>query len=225
MQRHVNLFRLTVFRKILMAVTGLIWFGFLIGHLWGNLKLFTGPEHYNAYAEALRELGKPFLGTAQGLWLARLVLIAAFLLHITLATQLTLLSRSARPVRYYRPRRLTLSFTSTTMVWGGIAIGLFIIYHLLHLTFGVVHPDFVAGDVYHNVIRGFQQPAAAIVYMVAMVPLGLHLYHGLWSALQTLGANHPSFNAAKRPLAAVVAIGLAAGNMAIPLSVLLGLVR
>lgn len=225
MERVVGLYRLTVVKKFVMALTGLVWFLFVIGHLWGNLKIFLGPEYYNAYAEALRDIGRPVLGHSQGIWIARIILIAALALHVVSAVQLWLRSRAARHHGYRKFEHIGNSRISYTMIYGGLALAIFLVLHLLHFTAGTIHSDFHPGDVYYNVVYSFQHVGPAVLYMLAMVALGLHLYHGLWSATQTLGVNHPSLNAWRRPCALIFALALAGGNMLIPLAILTGVVR
>ncbi|MEO5511866.1 MAG: succinate dehydrogenase cytochrome b subunit [Longimicrobiales bacterium] len=224
--RAPTLWGSSVGKKILMAVTGVILIGFVVAHMVGNLKVYFGPEAFNHYAEGLRTFGAPFLAHGQALWIARIVLILAVVIHITAATLLTLHSRRARPVGYTKyDADLAFSYASHTMVWGGIIILLFVIFHLMHLTWGNVHPDFVKGDAYHNFVRGFQSLPVAFMYMVAMMPLGLHLYHGFWSMLQTLGANNKKYNHLRRPLAAGLALLVTLGNLSFPLAVLSGVLK
>jgi succinate dehydrogenase / fumarate reductase cytochrome b subunit len=225
MERVLPLADTTVGRKILMAVTGIVYVGFVIAHMLGNLKVYQGAQHFNSYAEGLRTVGAPFFGYGQLLWLARIILIVSIFVHIGLAAQLTMRSRAARPIRYTRYDSMTFSYASRTMVWGGVAILLFIIYHLLHFTFGTVHPNFIPGDAYHNFVSGFQQWPASVAYIAAMIPLGFHLYHGIWSAFQTLGANNPRYNAYRRPFAAVVALIVVLANISFPVAVLTGLLK
>lgn len=225
MQQALKLSDTTVGKKILMALTGVVYVGFVIAHMVGNLKVYQGAEHFNQYAEGLRTVGAPFFGHGQLLWIARIILIISIFIHITMAAQLTLRSRAARKVGYTRYDSLVFSYASRTMLWGGIVILLFIIYHLLHFTFGTVHPNFIPGDAYHNFVTGFQQWPVSIVYIAAMIPLGLHLYHGVWSAFQTLGANNPRYNRYRRPLAAAIALVVVLANISFPLAVLAGVLR
>jgi succinate dehydrogenase / fumarate reductase cytochrome b subunit len=225
MQQALTLSDTTVGKKILMAVTGVVYVGFVIGHMLGNLKVYQGRQHFNDYAEGLRTVGAPFFGHGQLLWIARIILIISIVIHITMAAQLTLRSRAARSISYTRYESLVFSYASRTMVWGGVIILLFIIYHLMHFTFGIVHPDFIPGDAYHNFIAGFQQWPASLVYIAAMIPLGFHLYHGVWSAFQTFGANNPRYNRYRRPFAALVALVVVLGNISFPLAVLAGVLR
>lgn len=210
----------TIGKKIVMAVTGALLFGFVVGHMAGNLTLYLGPAAMNGYAEFLRE----FLHGA-GLWVARGVLLAAVVLHVWAAVSLTRLERAARPVGYrqWTPREST--YASRSMRWTGAFLAVFVVYHLLDLTFGTVHPGFVAGDVHGNVVRSFRVVPVALGYLVAMVLLGLHLKHGAVSMLRTLGLSQPRRVAlAGRVTTAIVAVTIAA-NLSFPLAVLLGVVR
>ena len=215
----------SVSKKILMALSGLILWGFVIGHMVGNLKVYQGPEAFDHYAEGLRTFGSPFFGRGQVLWMVRAALIFAVVVHIAAATQLVLKSRAARRSRYRKFESLGFSIASRTMAWGGLAILAFVIYHLLHLTFGSIHPDFRPHQAYHNFVAGFQSVPVSIAYMLAMVPLGFHLYHGLWSAFQTLGINNPVYNRLRRPVAGVIAAGVVAANLSFPIAVLAGVVK
>ena len=155
-----------------MAVTGGILAGYLIAHMAGNLQFFAGRDSINRYAEALRSL--PGL-----LWGVRLILLASVILHIVVSVQLAALQRAARPIGYVRKKSVGSSYASRTMMWSGPIIAIFIVYHLLHLTTGTVHPDFEDVRPYENLVAGFSQPLVAIVYIVAMGMIGLHLYHGV----------------------------------------------
>jgi succinate dehydrogenase / fumarate reductase cytochrome b subunit len=203
-----------------MAVTGAILVVFVIGHMVGNLTVYLGPEALNGYAVFLRQ----FLhGSA--LWIVRAVLLASVILHIWSATSLTLDSRRARPKGYRELRWKESTYASRTMRWGGVIILLFVIYHLLHFTFGTAHPSFVEGDVYHNFVTGFRSVPVSIVYIFAMLALGLHLRHGVWSMFQTLGVSHPRYIAMARAAAWVVAVVVVVGNVSFPIAVLTGLVK
>jgi succinate dehydrogenase / fumarate reductase cytochrome b subunit len=216
----------SVGKKITMAVTGLILVGFVVAHMAGNLKVYLGKEAFNNYAEGLRTFGEPFLPYGTALWIARIVLLVSVIIHITAATQLTLAAKRARPVEYRKYEKdLVFSYASRTMAWGGIIILLFVIFHLMNLTFGNVHPDFIAGDAYHNFVTGFENVPTSIVYILAMIPLGLHLYHGFWSMLQTLGANNPKYNHLRRPIAMGLALAVTLANISFPIAVLLGIVH
>jgi succinate dehydrogenase / fumarate reductase cytochrome b subunit len=212
--------RSSIGRKVVMAVTGAILFGFVLGHLAGNLTVYLGPEALNGYAVFLRQ----FLHGA-GLWVARAVLLLSVILHIWSATSLTLSSRAARPVGYRERQWTESTYASRTMRWSGVIILLFVIYHLLHFTFGTVHPSFVEGDVYHNFVTGFQSVPVSIAYIVAMIFLGLHLRHGVWSMFQTLGVSHPRYIRWAHVGAWIFALIVVVGNCSFPIAVLAGLVK
>jgi succinate dehydrogenase / fumarate reductase, cytochrome b subunit len=225
-RRAFSLWGSTVGKKIVMALSGIVLIAFVVGHMLGNLKVYQGRASFNHYAEGLRTFGAPFLGYGQALWLVRIVLLGAVLVHILAAAQLTLRSRRARAVGYRRyDRDMVFSYASRTMVWGGLIILAFVIYHLMHLTFGNAHPRFVAGDAYHNFVSGFQSWPVSLAYIAAMVPLGFHLYHGCWSMLQTLGADGRWLGAWRRRSAAALALVVVLGNISFPVTVLAGVVR
>jgi succinate dehydrogenase / fumarate reductase, cytochrome b subunit len=224
MSRILGLYDTSVGKKIVMAVSGVVLILFVIIHMAGNLKVYQGAESFNHYAEGLRTLGAPFFGRGQVLWIVRLVLLAAVLLHILAAVQLTLQSRKARQTGYRRFDSLAFSYASRTMVWGGLIILAFVVYHLMHFTFGNAHPDFIPGDAFHNLVVGFRIWPVSLAYILAMIPLGLHLYHGLWSAFQTVGANNPRYNRVRRPLALGLAAIIVLANISFPIAVLAGVV-
>lgn len=224
-ERTSTLWGSSVGKKIMMAVTGVILIGFIVAHMAGNLKAYLGKESFNHYAEGLRTLGEPFLPYGVALWIARIVLLAAVSIHIVAATQLTLASKRARPVGYKKYEGdLVFSYASRTMVWGGIIILLFVVFHLLHLTLGTVHQSFIHGDAYHNFVTGFQVVPVSLAYIIAMIPLGLHLYHGFWSMLQTLGANNAKYNHMRRPIAMALALMVTLVNISFPIAVLSGII-
>jgi succinate dehydrogenase / fumarate reductase cytochrome b subunit len=225
MRRMFSLWGTTVGKKIMMAVSGIVLIGFVVGHMIGNLKVYQGAEAFNHYAEGLRTVGEPFFGYGQLLWIVRLVLLAAVLVHIVAAVQLVTRSRQARSVSYRRYENdMVFSYASRTMTWGGLIILGFVVYHLLHLTFGSAHPDFIPGDAYHNFVVGFASWPVSLAYILTMIPLGFHLYHGFWSMLQTLGATNAKLNRLRRPVAAVLALAVVIGNISVPVAVLTGLV-
>jgi len=203
-----------------MAVSGLLLYGFVVGHMLGNLQVFLGPEAINAYGEFLQG----FLH-GQGVWIARGVLLLAVALHVWAALSLTLANAAARPLGYREWQARESSYASRTMVWSGPLLLAFIVYHLLHFTVGNAHPDFVRGDVFRNLVVGFQNPFASAFYILAMLALGLHMYHGFWSMLQTLGLSHPRWTRVRRGLSLLLAGAVVAGNISIPLAVLLGRVH
>jgi succinate dehydrogenase / fumarate reductase cytochrome b subunit len=220
-----DLYRSAVGKKAVMAATGIVLFGFVLGHLLGNLKLYLGPEALNSYSRFLRTAGEPVVPANVLLWAVRLVLIAAVVLHVWAAWQLSRASRAARPEAYVAGTRIHTTYASRTMRWGGVIILLFVIYHLLHLTWGTLHPAFVPGDVYHNVVTGFQVWWVSLFYIAAQVALGFHLYHGLWSMFQSLGWSHPRFDLWRNGFAHAFAWLITLGNVSFPVAVLSGLVR
>jgi succinate dehydrogenase / fumarate reductase cytochrome b subunit len=220
-----SLWQSTIGKKYVMAITGLIWFGYLIVHLWGNLKIYAGPQFLNEYGGFLRSVGEPFFGSSQLLWLARIILIPAFIVHIIAALRLTARDRASRPRPYAMRRNLESTIASRTMIYGGVFILLFVIYHVLDFTFGTVNPSFEEGNIYHNVVASFRVWPVALFYILAMVAVGLHLFHGIWSLFQTLGWNTARTNRLIRNVATALAVLLTAGNISIPLAVLVGVVR
>ena len=220
MPQVVTLYRSSVGKKILMAVSGIVLVGFIVLHMLGNLKVFSGEAGFNAYAGFLREVGYPALPHTSALWTVRIVLLVATFVHVWMAFQLWGGSRAARTERYARNKDLSFAYASRTMRWGGVILLLFIVYHVLHFTTGHAHHDFVPHDAYHNFVTAFQVPWIVLVYVVAQAALCLHLYHGVWSVFQTLGANHPRYNRYRRPLAALLAIGVFVGFVVPPLAVL-----
>lgn len=211
-------YRSTIGKKLVMAVTGVILTGFVLGHMAGNLLVFRSPAAINGYAAALKH--NPLI-----LWGVRGTLLVAFVLHVIAAAQLTRVAHDGRPVAYarYEPEASTLA--SRTMRWGGVALLLFVILHLLHFTTGTIHPDFVAPDVYRNVAVAFGRPVIAGLYLVAMLALGMHLYHGVWSVFQTVGIRNPTVGAVKRKVAGAIAIVVYLGFSLVPLAGLLGFFR
>jgi succinate dehydrogenase / fumarate reductase cytochrome b subunit len=211
--------RTTVGKKIVMAVSGVILIAFLIGHLAGNLLVFRGAPALDAYSAFLkRELGP--------LWVARSILFVAVILHVVAAAQLAVLDRKARPQPYTRAQARAATIASRTMRIGGLLIAAFVVFHLLHLTAGTIRPaPFEETRIYDNVIGGFRIWWVTALYAVAMAAIGLHLFHGAWSWLRTLGLSRPSAEPLQRPIAAALAILIWAGFTSIPLAVFFGLVR
>lgn len=218
-------YRSAIGKKAVMAVTGVFLFGWIFAHMLGNTKMYFGPEHYNEYAHWLTVMGGPAVPENYALWAVRALLIIAVWLHIQAATQLTLMNRRARPQDYHDRDHVVASYASRTMRWGGVIILLFVIYHLLHLTTGTLHRDFVKNDPYHNVVTGFQVWWVSAVYIIANLALGLHLYHGLWSMFNSLGLNHLKFNRWRGVFAVAFAVITTLGNVSFPIAVLIGIVR
>jgi succinate dehydrogenase / fumarate reductase cytochrome b subunit len=207
-------------KKAVMAVTGAILFAFVIGHLAGNLQIFEGREKLNAYGHFLHSIGEL-------LWPVRIVLIVSVLMHITATVQLALRKKRARPVGYSRKEAIASSYASRTMYWSGPIVLAFVIFHLLQFTAGYIHPEsqFVEGDVYHNVVAGFQVWWVSVWYILSVSLLGLHLSHGISSMFQSLGFNHPKHTPILKSVAVVIAVVIVLGYISIPISVLLGIVK
>jgi succinate dehydrogenase / fumarate reductase cytochrome b subunit len=220
-----SLWRSTIGKKYVMAISGAIWFGYLILHLWGNLKILAGASFLNEYAAFLRTVGEPFFGYSILLWIVRLVLIPAFIVHMWSAISLTNRDRASRPQRYSMRKNLESTFASRTMIYGGLFIFLFLIYHLLDFTFGTVNPNYIEGDVYHNVLASFKQPVVVLFYVLAMIAVGMHLLHGVWSMFQTIGWNSARSNRLIRNFATFAALVLTVGNIFIPVAVLTGFIK
>ncbi len=214
--RTLALYDTTMGKKAVMAITGFILIGFVVGHMVGNLQIFAGPQKLNAYAHFLHSMQGP-------LWGARLVLLASVGLHLWSAISLTLQNYQARPVGYQRKADLITSYAAKTMIWGGIILAFFIFFHILHLTTGSVGPEgFNPGNVYGNVITGFKVSWISGFYIIAQLALALHIYHGAWSFLQTLGANHPRYNSLRKIFSVGLALLIAVGNISIPVAVMAG---
>lgn len=208
----------TIGKKVVVALTGLLMVGFILGHLAGNLQIFLGREAINAYADFLHHMPKLVWGT-------RLVLLTSVFFHVLFTVQLHRRNRLSRPVAYHAFEPSVSSAASRTMIWGGLVLILYIIFHLLHLTVGSVHPHFNPQDVYGNLITGLSVWYVALFYILANIALGFHLYHGVWSVFQTLGLNHPKYNTARRVLASVVGYAVALGYVSIPAAILFGVVK
>ncbi len=209
----------SVGKHVIMAATGLIWVGYLITHMLANLLVLQGPDKINAYSAFL-------LGTGGALWGARLVLVAALVLHVVAAVQLAARRQEARPIGYasaLEPQVSTLA--SRTIRWGGALILIFLVYHILHFTVGTAHPSFVEGNPYHNVATGFRNIVVVVGYLVVMAFVGLHLYHGLWSSGRSLGMSPPSPHPLRRSVALMLALFIWLGFSLIPIAVYAGVVR
>ncbi|HWB12746.1 MAG TPA: succinate dehydrogenase cytochrome b subunit [Pirellulales bacterium] len=216
--RLAAFYRATVGKKAVMAVSGSVLFVFVITHLAGNLQVFLGSEKFNAYAALLR--GMPGL-----LWSARAGLAVALVVHVIASMQLVLINRRARPVAYAVKRDIETNYAARTMAISGPLVLVYVIYHLAMFTFLVTGPGYSHSDVYRNVVLAFQMPAISGIYIAAMLLLGLHLYHGVWSMLHTLGISSRRYRWLRRGLAPAVAIAVTAGYISIPLAVLAGIVE
>ena len=222
------LYRSTIGKKIMMAVTGLVLVGFVIAHMLGNLQAFLGPAKLNGYAAFLKN-------TTELLWLERLTVFAAVVVHALMAWQLTQIKRAARPVEYQRRDPQVSTLASRTMRWGGLVLLLFIIFHILHFTTGTLfpiasrpdaqHPGFSETDVYGNVVAAFHNPWVVAIYVGSMLLLLLHLFHGAWSSVRTLGLSKPSQDPLHRRISTLLAVIVWLGFISLPLGVVLGVIR
>ena len=210
----------SVGRKVVMALTGVVLWGFVTVHMLGNLTSYMGAEAMNHYAEFLHTMIH-----GMGIWVFRSVLLVAVLLHIWAALSLTLSNRAARPVGYREKQNQAATWSSRSMRWTGVILGIFIVFHLLHLTLGTVHPDFIKGNAYHNFVTGFQVPWVAAFYIVAQLCLGLHMWHGVWSFTQSLGWAHPRYNALRRNFATGLTVLVVGVNISYPIAVLTGIIH
>lgn len=221
MQKALTLLDTTVGKKAALAVSGLVLFGFVLGHMLGNLQVFLGPEVYNHYAELLK-------GNAALLWGVRLTLATALVVHVAMMIQLYSRSLSARPVGYRLQKPVKSTYASATMKYTGPLLLAYIVFHILHFTApGLALGDYEHSptDAYSNFINGFQIPWVAIVYVVANLFLSMHLYHGSWSLMQSLGLSHPRYNTLRARIAQGVAMIITVGNVAMPLCVLFGVIE
>ena len=229
----VGFYRSAIGKKWVMALTGIGIILFVLAHMVGNWKIFlpdvAGVPDIDIYAEALRELLVPFLPAHVALWILRTGLIVAFLLHIHAAYSLTLMNHRARPEDYQGPRTyVAANYASRTMRWSGVIFAAFLLFHLADLTWGIqpMAPEtWARGEVYANFIATFSRAPVTAFYVIAMVLLGLHLYHGAWSMFQSLGINHPRFNAVRRYFAIGLAVLVTVGNAIMPLAVYFGFVE
>ncbi len=213
MQRALTLHQTTIGKKVVMALSGLVIVGFVIGHFLGNLNLYRGQEAMDAYAHFLQ-------GLTPVLWGTRLLLLFAFGAHIAAAFSLWSRNNKARGSRYKKHQDMATDYAARTMYWSGPILLLFVVYHLLHFTILPAHP----GEVYRNVVEGLQNPWIAGVYIVGNIALGFHIFHGIFSATQTLGANHPRINSYRRDAAVAISAAITLGNLSFPISVLAGFV-
>ena len=230
----IDFYSTAVGKKYMMALTGIIGIGFVIAHMIGNLKMYLGVVNEGElrvydidwYGEFLRELLVPIMPRTYVLWGLRLLLIAAVLLHIHAAYSLTILNRKARPVKYQGPRDYQVAnFASRTMRWTGIIVALFVLWHLADLTWGWTNPDFIRGAPYHNVDASLSRVPVAILYIVANIALGIHLFHGTWSLFQSMGWANPRFDKWRQGLATIIATIIVVGNVSFPIAVLAGVIE
>ena len=235
MRAFGDVWRSNIFQKWLMASTGLLLVLFLIGHLSGNLLMFLGPEHMNEYGHSLREM---LHGSA--IWVVRGGLLLSFILHIWSAIVLTQRNRKARPEKYVKTSPQTSTLASRSMAISGLLMLIYVLYHLAHFTFGGVHAQFFAGqpgwqyaladgtlvpDVYKMVLASFKEPLITVLYLLAMVLLGMHLSHAVASVFQTLGVTNRRITPIIKVAGPLLGIGLALGFSSVPISIIVGLVH
>lgn len=229
MNRITTLYSSTIGKKFIAAVTGLILFGFLLGHVAGNLKVFTGSTeagvpHIDEYGQFLKVAGKPFLPAMAGLWIARLVLLGSVVMHIVVVVQLAFRNLEARPVGYVKSKKASSSLAALWMMFSGGLIAFFIVFHLLHFTVGVIPVgEFKHGAIYENLYSSFRNPLISLFYVAVMGVLGFHLYHGVWSLFQTLGIDNPDRNKSLRLFAIIATLGIVVGFALVPLAFLTGM--
>jgi succinate dehydrogenase / fumarate reductase cytochrome b subunit len=215
-------------KKVVMAVTGFVLVGFVIGHMLGNLKIFLGADAINSYGLFLRTMGEPAVPYGVLLWIVRIVLLVCVALHIIAAVQLTRMNWAARPEDYDTKQSIVTSYAARTMRWSGVLLVLFIVYHLLHLTAGKVGYEpgqYEHLSVYHNVVTGFSVWYVSVFYIVAMACLCLHLDHGIWSMLQTIGWNNARTTRGLQALSRLISLVVFFGFISVPVAVMAGWLR
>jgi succinate dehydrogenase / fumarate reductase cytochrome b subunit len=221
----IEFYRSAVGKKYVMAITGILIMGFVFFHMLGNVKMYLGPAEFDTYADFLRRILVPIFPRTLFLWLLRLGLITAFVLHIHAAYGLTVINHKARPVKYASKRDyLAANYASRTMRWSGIIVGLFIVFHLFDLSWTGTGYHYYRGAAYENVAHSLERPLVALIYIVANLALGLHLFHGAWSIFQSLGWNNPRFNKWRRGFAIGFAGLITVVNVSFPIMVQAGVV-
>jgi succinate dehydrogenase / fumarate reductase cytochrome b subunit len=222
----LSVYQTAVGKKWVMALSGIALLGYVLVHMIGNLHVYQGPFQVNEYGEGLRDLFGPIFPRSLFLWIPRVGLIAAFVLHIHSAYGLTRMNLTAHG-RYASPRDyVAANWASRTMRWTGVIVALFVLFHLADLTWGWwLGDDYVRGDVYHNMTQSLSSIPVAIAYIVANVALAVHIYHGAWSMFQSLGVNNPYINRARRPFAAGFATIILIGNLSFPIAAMTGFIN
>ncbi len=229
MNRLTLLYKTSIGKKFIAAVTGLILFGFLVGHMAGNLKVFTGTgsegvPHIDEYGQGLKDAGVPFLPAHFVLWMARIVLLSSLIAHVVVVSQLALQSAEARPISYQKTRTRSASLSAKWMMFSGAMILVFIIFHILHLTTGTIQfGKFEHGYVFNNLESSFTRLPIAGAYAAMMLVVGFHLFHGVWSMFQSLGLDNPDRNRFLRAFAMTMTAVVAVGFASVPLAFLFGL--
>jgi succinate dehydrogenase / fumarate reductase, cytochrome b subunit len=214
----------SVFKKVVMAASGIVMLLYLVAHVVGNLKVFAGRESFNSYSEWIRTVGEPAVPHQTVLTIVRIVLLVAVIAHFWAAVSLWRQARRARPERYVTKKAVAQSYASRTMRWGGVIVLLFIIWHILDLTVGAVNPDGSDTTPYDRLVASFSNPFITAFYVLALVLLGMHLRHGIWSATQTLGQSNKRRERTVNAFAIAFSTVLIAGFLLVPFSVLFGLV-
>jgi succinate dehydrogenase / fumarate reductase cytochrome b subunit len=214
----------SVFKKVVMAISGIILVLYLIAHMIGNLKAFSGAEDFNHYSEWLRTIGNPALPGATALWLIRVVLLVAVLAHMWAAVSLWRQAKRARPQAYVTKKSVAQSYASRTMRWGGVIILAFIIFHILDLTLGAVNAEGRDGEPFDRMLASFQNPVVTAFYAISVILVGMHLRHGIWSATQTLGQSNRRREVTVNYAATAIATVLTIGFLLPPFSILFGLI-
>jgi succinate dehydrogenase / fumarate reductase cytochrome b subunit len=218
LHKALRFYQASIGKKAVMAVTAVVLFGYVIGHLAGNMQVYLGAEQMDRYAAFLHSM--PVL-----LWGVRALLLVCVVLHIMASIQLTILKQQARPIGYVKKDAVGSNIASRSMIWSGAMIAAFVVYHLLDLTAGVANTaQYQELHAYENLVYSFQRVPVSVFYIIAMVLLGMHLYHGIWSMFQTLGFSHPRYTPVIKRASAVVAILITAGFISIPIAVMTGVV-
>lgn len=218
-------YRTSIGRKMLVAGSGIIGLLYVFAHMVGNLHVFQGPKQLDSYSDYLRRMGEPIFPRSFILWCIRIVVLLALIVHVYFTVQLARRSRASRRNRYGHPSTVQASYASRTMRWGGAFLFLFIVFHLMDLSWGTAQTAFVRGAVYHNVVTGFRHWVVSLVYLAAMVALALHIYHGTWSVSQTLGIDQARWRRPVRRLAVGAAVVIPGGFAVVPLAVLVRIVH
>lgn len=217
LHKALRFYQASIGKKAVIALTGVVLFGYVVGHLAGNLQVYLGAAQMDHYAQFLHSLPAP-------LWGVRVLLLACLALHVVSSLQLQKLKLDARPAGYVKKEAIGSTYASRTMIWSGGMIFAFLVYHLLDLTTGTANAHFEELHAYENLVYSFRRVPVSAFYMVGMLLLGMHLYHGLWSIFQTLGFSHPRYTPWIKRAAAWVAVLIVAGFISIPIAVMVGLV-
>lgn len=221
----VEFYRSAVVKKWAMALSGIILILYIVAHLYGNLKAYMGAEHLDEYGEALRDLGGALFPRTLLLWIMRIGLLGAFIIHVHAAVSLTYTNWKARGEPYRDRDYLVANYASRTMRWSGVIVLLFVAFHLADLTWGttpMATEEFTRGEVFANLVHSLQRLPVAVLYVVANVALGFHLYHGAWSMFQSIGVSHPRFNVWRKNFALAFTAVVTLGNLSFPIAVQLG---